>query len=161
MNENIVILIAVLIMVGCDSQPVSPPNSGSSKISGETKLIKSVDSGTTKQLANGGIQIRNKILIFEDSATNNELSGLRNIVFNHNYDKNNLGHCYGTFSIESDLGLWEGDWTGTKTLDGITIRAKGYNLDDRDQSCEWKYYFPSSLEGNSGTYSAVINTNRY
>jgi len=155
-SSYLVILIAVLLIVGCDSQPVSPLNSKSNQISGETKLVKSVNPGTTKELESGDVQIRNRIMVFEDTANDNQLSGMRNIVFNHNYNKNKEGHCYGTFTITTDSGQWEGDWRGTTTSSITVINAIGYSLDEREKYCEWTYSFSNLEDLHNGTYTAKI-----
>ena len=155
----LVSIITLLMLVGCEDEPVAPLNNSSeknNKISGETQLVEYISSGSVKHLENGGKQVRNEIAVFNDRSNSSQLSGLRKIVYNHNFDSNDQGECFGVFSIETDEGYWEGDWTGTITSEGTTIRAMGYNFENRDQSCEWTYFFPSSLEGKSGTYSARI-----
>jgi hypothetical protein len=156
----LVILFTALMVLGCNEELVAPPNGQSNIISGETKLIEYVDPGTVRQLEGGNIQVRNQVAIFKDSSINAQLSGLRNIVLNHNFNSNAQGNSYGTFSIETNSGLWEGDWTGRTTSSGTTIKAIGYNFDERGQSCEWNYYFPSSQDGEAGTFSARIISKR-
>jgi hypothetical protein len=153
---NLVILFTALMVLGCDDELVAPPKGQSNIISGETKLIDYVNPGIVKQLGSGNIQVRNQVAIFKDSSSNAELSGLRNVVLNHNFNSNGQGNSYGTFSVETNSGLWEGDWTGQTTSSGTTIKAIGYNFDERGQSCEWTYYFPSSQDGKVGTFSARI-----
>ncbi|MEN8192092.1 MAG: hypothetical protein ABFS12_04710 [Bacteroidota bacterium] len=152
----IVTFLAVLLIIGCENEPVAPTNSSPNKIFGETNFVEYESPGTVTQFEDGTKQIRKQIAIFNDSSNDMQLSGLRKIELNHNFDSNNEGSCYGTFSLETKNGYWEGDWTGETTSTGTTIKAIGYNLDDREQYCKWEYYFPSSDEGKSGTYSAKI-----
>ncbi len=141
---------------GCNENSLSPSALQADKISGETKLVKFMDLGTTKQLENGSRQISQQVAIFEDKSNNGQFSGLRNIVMNHNFDKDNYGNSFGTFSIEAKNAYWEGEWTGTTNSLGTTIKAVGYNLDERDQRGEWRYHFPALDEGKSGTYTVKI-----
>ena len=154
-----VALFATLMIFGCNDELVTTPPRQTNRISGETKLVKFVDQGTTKMLVDGKKEIRNQVAIFEDISSSKDISGLRNLVLNHDYDSQEHGKCYGTFSMETENGYWEGSFTGHTTSSGTTIKAIGYNFDDRGESCEWRYYFPSSLEGKRGTYSANISTN--
>ena len=153
-------LLTALIVLGCKDELVAPPKGQSNYITGETKLIEFVTPGTVKQLGDGNRQVRNQVAIFEDNSNNSQLSGLRNVVLNHNFNSNDQGNSYGTFSIETNSGLWEGDWTGQTTSSGTTIKAIGYNFDERGQSCEWNYYFPSLQDGEVGTFSARIISER-
>jgi hypothetical protein len=155
----LVTLFTALMVLGCN-ELVAPPEGQSNIISGETTLVKYVDPGTVRQLEGGNIQVRNQVAIFEDNSNNSQLSGLRNVVLNHNFNSNDQGNSYGTFSIETNSGLWEGDWTGQTTSSGTTIKAIGYNFDERGETCEWKYYFPSSQDGEVGTFSARIISER-
>jgi len=154
------VLSVALIFIGCEDQPLSPTSGHSNKISGETQLVEYINLGTVEKLGDGNKQIRQQVAVFKDISESAQVSGMRKIVLNHNYNSNNEGHSYGTFSIEAENGYWEGDWTGTTTSAGTTIKAKGYNFESRDQTCEWTYNFPSSQEGKSGTYSARIYSNR-
>ncbi len=154
----LVILFTALMVLGCNDELVAPPEGQSNLISGETEFIEYVDPGTVTQLGHGNIQVRNQVAAFMDESNDNQLSGLRTVVLNYNYDSNNQGYSYGTFSIETNSGFWEGDWTGRTTSSGTTIKAIGYNnFDERGQSCEWNYYFPSSQDGKVGTFSARLN----
>jgi len=148
--KYLIAIIITLIFIGCENEPVAPTDGQSNKISGETQLIESASSSGINQ----------QVLVFKDSSNSEEVSGLRKIEIYNSFSSNEDGHSSGIFSIDTKSGTWEGDWTGTTTSSGTTIIAVGYNMDDRDQSCEWRYYFPSSLEGKRGTYSAVIYDNR-
>lgn len=153
-------LLTALIVLGCKDELVAPPKGQSNYISGETKLIEIVNPGTVKQLGDGNRQVRNRVAVFLDSSNNSQLSGQRLVVLSHNFDANGYGNCYGTFSIETTSGLWEGDFKGQTTASGTTIKAIGYNFDERGETCEWKYYFPSSQDGEVGTFSARIISER-
>ena len=153
-------LLTALIVLGCKDELVAPPKGQSNYITGESKLIEFVTPGTVKQLGDGNRQVRNQVAIFEDNSNNSQLSGLRNVVLNHNFNSNDQGNSYGTFSIETTSGLWEGDFKGQTTASGTTIKAIGYNFDERGQSCEWNYYFPSLQDGEVGTFSARIISER-
>jgi hypothetical protein len=155
----LVTLFTALMILGCN-ELVAPPEGQSSIISGETKLIELVNPGTVKQLEGGNIQVRNRVAVFLDSTNDSQLSGQRLVVLSHNFDANGYGNCYGTFSIETTSGLWEGDFKGQTTASGTTIKAIGYNFDERSETCEWKYYFPSSEDGILGTFSARIISER-
>lgn len=152
----LVTIFAALLFFGCNEQSVSPLNSGSNKVSGKTKLVKFLDLGSTTQLENGNKQILNQIAVFEDVCNCPQLTGTRKIVMNQNLNKDNCGSCFGTFSIEAKNAYWEGEWTGNTNALGTTIKAVGYNLNERDQRGEWEYYFPSGQNGELGTYSAQI-----
>ncbi len=152
----LIALFTTATFFGCNENSVAPSAARSDKISGETKLIKFMDLGTTKQLENGKKQIKNQVAVFEDECDCSKLSGVRNIVMNYTFDKDNYGTGSGTFSIETKDAYWEGNWTGTTNASGTTIRAVGYNFDERDQYCEWTYFFSSSKAGQSGIYSAQI-----
>lgn len=147
----ILTFFVAIILIGCEEEPVTASNGVSNKISGETHMVESI----------GSAQINPKVRVFKDSSNSKLVSGLRKIETIKGFSSNEEGHSSGVFSIEAKSGTWEGDWTGTTNSSGTTIIAVGYNMDDRDQSCEWRYYFPSSQEGKRGTYSAVISTNRF
>ncbi len=164
MNKKIIYIVSLLvalIVIGCENQPVATTNGTSKKISGETHLVESKNFDTVNKIKNGYAQLSQEITVYNDISNNELLSGRRTVEVSSNYIINGEGQSAGSFSLESKIGHWEGDWTGTTTLDGTTIMVVGYNFDDRDQSCEWRYYFPSSLEGKRGTYSANISTNKF
>jgi len=143
-------LISLFITVGCEEELVAPSSGSSNTIYGETYLVESTSITETNQ----------QVAVFKDSSNSEVISGLRKIEVNNSFCSKEDGHSSGTFSINTKTGMWEGDWTGATNSSGTNIIAVGYNLDDRDQSCEWIYFFPSSQEGKRGTYSAVIYNNR-
>jgi hypothetical protein len=146
----IVSLFAAFIIIGCEEEPVAPTNVSSNKIIGETHIVESMSSAGTDQ----------QITVFKDSSNSEQISGLRKIEIKNSFNSNKEGQSSGVFSIDTKNGTWEGDWTGTSTSSGNTIIAVGYNFDNRDQICEWRYFFPSTLEGKRGTYTAVIYNTR-
>ena len=154
----LVTLFTALMVLGCNDEPVSPLEGSSGIISGETKLIEVVDPGTVIQLGGGKTQVHNQVAIFRDSSNNAKFSGLRNVVLNLTlFNSNGQENSYGTFRLETDNGeFWEGDWTGRSTSSGTAIEAIGYNIDEKDKSRLWNYYFPSSKEGKVGTFTARI-----
>jgi len=163
----ILAVMLTLIIIGCEKDPVTPRDATSnnisresSNISGETELIESISDGTINYVDGGKKVVRNEVRAYQDNSNNGIMSGLRKIVTNKNFNSNNEGKCFGTFSIDTEEGYWEGQWTGITTSEGTTIKANGYNFENRDQSCEWTYFLPSSLEGKSGTFTAKIYSAR-
>lgn len=138
-------LCAAVMSLGCNESSVAPTTSISNTNSGRTQFIKYVNPGDSTQFLN-------QDAIFKDSSDNSQLTGLRDVVIN----SQSQGNSYGTFSLETDGAHWEGNWTGTTTSSGTTIRATGYDLNERGKSCEWNYYLPSSQNGKAGTFSASI-----
>ena len=156
----LVALFTSLMVLGCSDELVAPSKGQSSIIYGETEIVEYVDPGTITQLGKGNTQVRNQVANFIDSSNKGQLSGLRNVVLNHDFNSNGHGNSYGTFSVETNSGLWEGNWTGRTTSSGTTIKAIGYDFDERGKSCEWNYYFPSLEAGTVGTFSARIISER-
>jgi len=150
-----VTFFAALMVIGCD-ESVAPQSGPSNTFNGETKFLEYVDPGTTTQPGIGKTQGINQIAIFRDSTDNAQLTGLRNVVIT----SNSQGNSYGTFSMETNGVHWEGTWTGTTTSSGTTIKATGYDLNERGKSCVWYYSLPSSQGGKVGKFSARINYER-
>lgn len=147
-----VTLLAALMIFGCSDNSVSPQLGPSTAVNGETEFIQFVGSGGSTQPIGGNSQVQNQVAVFRDSSDNAELSGLRNVVINT--DGN--GNSYGTFSMVTSDADWQGNWSGTTTSSGTTIKATGYDLNDRGKSCVWYYYLPSSQDGTAGTFTARI-----
>ena len=150
-----VALFAALMVIGCN-ESVAPPTGSSSTFTGETKFLEYVDPGNITQPRIGKTQSVNQIAVFRDSSDNAQLTGLRNVLIT----SNSQGSSYGTFSMETNGVHWEGTWTGTTTSSGTTIKATGYDLNERGKSCVWYYYLSSSQDGKVGKFSARINYER-
>lgn len=144
--------LAALLIFGCSDNSVSPALGPSSAVTGETEFIQFVGPGGTSQPGGENSQMQNQVAVFRDSSDNAELTGLRNVVIN----SDGQGNSYGTFSMVTADADWQGNWTGTKTSTGTTIKATGYDLNDRGKSCVWYYYLPSAQNGKAGTFTARI-----
>lgn len=148
----LVTLFTALIIFGCSDETVAPPSDQSSAFTGETQFIEYVNPGTLNKLVDGKTHTLNQVAIFRDISDNPQLNGLRNVVVT----SNSQGNSYGTFSLETNDVRWEGNWTGTTTSSGTTIKATGYDLNERGKTCEWYYDLPSSQDRKAGTFSARI-----
>ena len=163
LNKSLYFLIIILALtfVGCDDQPLSSVSDNTLGNSGRTNLMDNNNSDISKQLAKGNVQNKNQSLVYIDISENPVLSGTRTMGSSPNYDCNQAGNSFGRFTFDSESGQhWEGDWVSRTTASGTTIRATGYNFDDRDQSCEWNYFFPCEDGGKQGTFRANLHTNK-
>ena len=152
----LVTLFTALIIFGCSDNSVAPPSENSSTFSGQTNFVQYTGPGSSTQPGSGNIQALDQVAVFRDISDNPQLTGLRNVVITSNSQENS----YGTFSLEANGANWEGNWTGTTTSSGTTIKANGYDLNERGKTCEWYYYLPSSQDGKAGTFSARIRYER-
>lgn len=148
--------LAALLIVGCSDNSVSPALGPSTAINGETEFVQYADPGNGPLSGGGNSAILKQVSIFRDSSDNTQLTGTRNVVVTSvNQEKS-----YGTFSLETNDAHWEGSWTGTTTSSGTTIKATGYDVNERGKSCVWYYYLPTSENGMAGTFTARISYER-